>query len=114
VAAKADGTLQEQADIYAQSWEAARDRVKAATEAIYSDLINDDFFITILNGCEKILTFIHNIIDSVGGLGGVIAGISAIVLKLFSGKILAGLENMVFNIRSLIGLNKKNNDLVRQ
>jgi hypothetical protein len=35
IANAATGTLQDQADIYAQSWEAARDRVKAATEGIY-------------------------------------------------------------------------------
>jgi len=41
----ADGTLEEQAEIYAESWEAARKRVRAAAEDIYNDLLDDDFFI---------------------------------------------------------------------
>jgi hypothetical protein len=43
------GTLSEQAKIYEESWEAASNRVKAAMEAIYSDLINDEFFIDLLD-----------------------------------------------------------------
>jgi hypothetical protein len=35
----ADGSLQEQADIYAESWEAARDRMRAAMEGIYDELL---------------------------------------------------------------------------
>jgi hypothetical protein len=34
-AQSADRSLQEQADIYAESWEAARDRVTASLETIY-------------------------------------------------------------------------------
>ena len=45
LAAGSSGTLQEQADIYAQSWEAAQKRVKASLQSIYSDLIDDKFFI---------------------------------------------------------------------
>ena len=43
VAEGAEGALQEQADIYAESWEAASTRVRAAAEEIYSALLNDDF-----------------------------------------------------------------------
>ena len=63
----AEGTIQKQADIYAESWEAAKDRVTAAAEAIYSKLINDEFFIDILNGFEKFLNGVSNVIDGLGG-----------------------------------------------
>ena len=49
------GSLQEQADIYAESWEAAQKRVKAAWQAIYNDLLDDKIFIGVLNGLEKFL-----------------------------------------------------------
>jgi hypothetical protein len=39
------GELNKQADIYAESWEAASKRVKAAAEGVYSSVIDDDFFI---------------------------------------------------------------------
>ena len=45
-----EGSLQKQADIYAESWEAARKRVQAAWQAIYQDLIDDKFFIALNNG----------------------------------------------------------------
>jgi hypothetical protein len=84
VATKATGTLEEQADIYAESWEAAQKRVSAAAEAIYSDLLNDDFFIDVLNSFEKFLGLIDHLLDSMGGVRGALAGISSLVLKLFS------------------------------
>jgi hypothetical protein len=83
VARNSSGTLDKQAEIYAESWEAAQKRVKAAAEAIYSDLLNDDFFIGLLNGIEKLLGLLDQVLDSIGGVGGALAGISALVLKLF-------------------------------
>ena len=56
VAANAEGTVQAQADIYAKSWEAAQKRVKAASEALYSDLIDDKFFISLNNGFAGFLS----------------------------------------------------------
>ena len=91
VAESSEGTLQKQADIYAESWEAAQKRVKAAAQEIYTDLIDDKFFITILNGTEKILTFIDDIIKSLGGLPGLLSTIATIVFKLFSPQITSGL-----------------------
>jgi hypothetical protein len=55
-------------EIFEQGWEAAQKRVKAAAETIYQDLINDDFFISLLNGFEKVLTFLDTFIDGIGGL----------------------------------------------
>ena len=48
-AKNSEGSLQEQADIYADSWDAAKDRVQASAEAIYKSLINDQFFIEFNN-----------------------------------------------------------------
>ena len=95
------GTLQRQADIYAESWEAAQDRVKAALENIYSALINDEFFIDFLNGVEKVITFVDDLIDSLGGLKGVLAAIGAILTKVFANQISQGLTNMAYNMRMM-------------
>lgn len=45
----ADGSLQEQANVYAESWEAARDRVTASLETIYDQLLDDKAFIQLTN-----------------------------------------------------------------
>lgn len=93
------GALQEQADIYAESWEAAQDRVTAALEAIYSSLIEDEAFIGLLNGVEKVINFVDKLIDSLGGLKGTLAAIGTIVTKMFSQQLSQGLSNLAYNIK---------------
>ena len=95
------GALQEQVDIYAESWEAAQDRVRAAAEAIYSDLLNDEAFIDILNIVEDFLTLIDNIIDSVGGLQGVLTNVGAILLKVFSSQMSQSITNMAYGFQMM-------------
>ena len=97
----ADGALQEQADIYAESWEAASKRVKATAESLYKALINDEFFIDVLDGIEKIIGFVDHLIDNLGGLKGTLSAIGAIVTKLFANQISQGLTNMVYNVKML-------------
>jgi hypothetical protein len=83
----AAGSLQQQADIYAESWEAAADRVTAAAESLYDKLINDEFFIDLLNNVEKVLSFIDQIIDGLGGLQGVLLALGTVVTKVFATQI---------------------------
>ena len=97
----ASGTLQKQADIYAESWEAARDRVTAAAESVYKALLNDDFFIDVLNSIEKIIGFVDHLIDNLGGLQGVLTAIGAIVTKVFAKQLSQGLTNVVYNVKML-------------
>lgn len=99
--AKASGTLDEQAQIYAESWEAAKKRVQAAAEGIYQDLLKDDFFIWLTDGFGSILEFIDKIIDSLGGLSGVLPGIALLVNKIFGDKIIAGAQTLAHNLMNL-------------
>ena len=95
------GALQEQADIYAESWEAAQDRVTAALEGVYNSLIKDEFFIDFLNSIEKIIGFVDDLIDRLGGLKGVMAAIGAIITKVFSEQLSKGLSNMAYNLKMM-------------
>lgn len=99
--AKASGTLDEQAQIYAESWEAAKKRVQAAAEGIYQDLLKDDFFIWLTDAFGSILGFIDKIIDSLGGLSGVLPGIALLVNKIFGDKIIAGVQTLAHNVMNL-------------
>ena len=103
IANTSDGTLQEQADIYAESWQAARDRVKAAAQDIYDSILDSDFFIELLNGFEKVLSMIANFTDSIGGLKGVFAGLGVIITKVFSTQLAESVERLAFNLRSVTG-----------
>jgi TP901 family phage tail tape measure protein len=72
LAQNADGTLTEQAEIYAESWQGARDRVKAAAEDIYDSLINPQFFVDVDDNITPLLTGIADVIDAMGGMKGII------------------------------------------
>lgn len=110
----ADGTLDEQAEIYAESWEAAQKRVRAAWEAIWNDLINDDFFITLLNGAEDALHAIDDVIDSMGGLRGVILLVGTALTTVFSKEIAGEINRLAGNIRVMTGAAKENSTQLKQ
>lgn len=99
--ANASGTLDKQAEIYAESWEAAKKRVQAAAEGIYQDLLKDDFFIWLTNGFGSVVEFIDKIIDSLGGLSGVLPGIALLVNKIFGDRIIAGAQTLAHNLMNL-------------
>lgn len=95
----ATGTLQEQADIYAESWEAASDRVTAAAEEIYNQLLNDKFFIELNNGFAGFLNIISDTIDALGGLPGVLSVASSIMFKMFGKDMAKAIDDWAYNIK---------------
>lgn len=101
IAQNATGALSKQADIYAESWEAARDRVKAAAENIYDSILNDDFFITILNNVEGLLNIFSKLVDSAGGLKGVIAALGVVLTSVFSQQLANSINNLTLNLSTL-------------
>ena len=101
IARGSEGTLQKQADIYAESWEAASKRVRAAAQGIYQDLISDEFFITMLNGIEKVLGAIDKMIAGLGGLKGLLATVAALVTQIFSSQIANGIQSIIDGINRL-------------
>ena len=103
VARNSEGELERQAEIYAESWEAARNRVKAAAEDIYDSIINPDLFIQLDNTIVPVLSTIANLIDGMGGLSGAISITAYAFTRLYSDKLSAGLVNMADNIRILAG-----------
>ena len=102
-----DGALQKQADIYAKSWDAAEKRVKAAAEGIYDSLLNDDFFIKMTNGLADFLQGAEKLIDSMGGLKGILITIAPWVNKIFGQQINQNLQTMVQGVRNLFGVTKQ-------
>ena len=97
-AAEAGGTLQEQADIYAESWEGARNRVKAALEEIWGKVIDDDFFIDLNNFLADFLGVISEVIDSLGGMKGVLLMLSTLMMNVFGKSMAAGIDRFAYNI----------------
>ena len=102
-AQNSEGTLQNQADIYAESWEAAQKRVKAAAQGIYQDLLDDKFFIGLTNGLEKVLEAIHEVINGFGGMKGVLTALGSIFLTTYAQKMPEALNNLRQNFMVLTG-----------
>lgn len=106
-AKSADGTLDEQAQIYADSWEGARKRVKAAAEGIYNDLLDKDFFTDFDNLFASALNGVDDLIDSLGGLPGVLSVIGTLITQIFSAQIAQNIDNMVYTLRMNFGTKAK-------
>lgn len=92
VAESAEGTLQSQQNIYAEGWEAASQRVTASVQEIYDKLLDDDFFISLTEGFAKFIDTIGTIIDSLGGLKGILMIVGTVFLNTFQDKIAGALS----------------------
>ena len=102
-AKNADGSLDVQAEIYAESWEAAEARVQAAAEGVYDSLLNEDFFIGFDNGISVLLEGVEGLVDGLGGMTGVIATIGSLMMRHFAKEVPGALKNLRDNIHGLLG-----------
>lgn len=98
MAQDADGALEQQAEIYAESWEAARDRTKAAAEDIYDSLINPDFYIKVDDLITPLLNGTADVIDAMGGMNGVLAASVLLINKVYGDKIAESLRESAVQI----------------
>lgn len=120
VAQGADGTLDKQAQIYEESWEAASKRVRAATESIYSSLLDDKAIVKIIDGFAKFLDVIKGITEGLGGMKGIILTISALVTQSMAKNMPTYLKDIGFGFKALFSnkdLNKiqsDNLDIIKQ
>lgn len=97
VAEQSAGTLDKQAEIYAESWEAAQKRVRAAAEGVYQDLIDDKFFISLNNGLADVISGLDAFIEKAGGLKTIIMALSGVILANFSNKIPKAIDKVRYN-----------------
>lgn len=103
----ATGELQKQADIFAESWEAARKNVKASAEGIYDSLVKDEFWIDLTNGFADALKQVEILVDSLGGLRGVLSALGILGTKLLGDKMRSGLRDIAYNTKVLLGLERQ-------
>ena len=101
------GSLDEQAEIYSESWQAASKRVKASLQDIYDSIINDEFFIDLLKGIELVIDKVGVLVDSIGGLKGVALAAAVVFTRIFKEQIVKSIDNTIYNIRNFLGNNEK-------
>ena len=93
-----EGALQEQADIFADSWEAARKRVKASWEGIYDDLIDTDGIIKLDNALANTLDILDDVINNFGGLQGILGTIAGFMMQKFAKEVPGALNNLLASL----------------
>lgn len=107
IAANSEGTLQEQADIYARSWEGANKRVQASLQNIYTKIIDDQFFINLTNGLSKIIEGIGGFLDGLGGVKGLIILIANIFMQRYAKEVPQFLSRVKENLMIITGQGDK-------
>lgn len=109
----ADGSLQEQADIYAESWEASQKRVKAALQDIYATLIDDKFFIGMNNAFATLLQGIKGVIDGFGGVKSIVLTIASIMTQKLAREASSALERVKQDLLVITTLAKEQADTMQ-
>ena len=104
-AAASEGTLQNQADVYAESWEGASARVKASLEGLYGELVPTDDIIKATNGLADMLDGLTDVVEAFGGLKTIMLLIATTVMSKFqanmAGAIDSGLNKMGMFIKNI-------------
>lgn len=113
-AQNADGSLTQQAEIYAEGWEAASKRVKASLETIYNNLLDDNFFIDLIDGAADLLDILNGIVKSLGGAKGLLLGISTIVLTKMRPEITKGIQDIAYSINTMMGKTQAENVVTKK
>lgn len=89
IAENSKGTLNRQNQIWAEGYEAAAKRSKAAMEELYSTLIDDQAMIKFQNGLTKALEIVNNIVKGFGGLPGILLQVSQMITSTFGAPLIS-------------------------
>ena len=81
LAKNATGELSKQQDIWAESYEAAAQRVKQAQNELYESFIDDESIITMNNLIADLISSVGNLIDAFGGIGPVLLTVGMLFSK---------------------------------
>jgi hypothetical protein len=66
-------------------------------ESIYSDLIDDEFFIDLTNGFSSLIDSLDAFIEGFGGVKMIVMSVASILMSTFAHKIPGALENLKAN-----------------
>ena len=97
------GALTMQAEIYADSWEAAQKRMKASMEGVYDNLINSESFKDLLNIGASIVDGINkSLISGLGGGAGIFATVAGIFGNVFKNQLSSSLSNTFYTLQQML------------
>lgn len=107
IAANSEGTLQEQADIYAQSWEGAKKRLQASLQSIYHDIVDDKTFISMTDNISKVVDGVNGLIKGLGGVRGILLTVANIFAIHYAKEMPRFLERIKENLFIITGYANK-------
>ena len=93
-AANAYGTLDEQQNIWAESWEAHAQQVQVSAERLYDTLLKSDSVLTAMNGFSWFLERIADATDAAGGLGNILLWIGTIMVSRLTPQIMNSINSI--------------------
>jgi len=97
VATDSAGTLDKQQAIYMDSMAAKLNQLTAASEGFISTLFNPDDWKPGIEMATDFVQLLTDMVDSIGGLTPLLTGLGAILAKVFSNNISAGITNILQN-----------------
>ena len=100
---RANREIQEQQDIWADSWEGASNRVKASLESLYQHTLDSDAFIGGANAFAGFLDGLDWAIEKSGGLESVLLNVGGLLVHIFNAQISAKFADGIDNIRIIFG-----------
>ena len=101
VANNSEGTIDQQSAIFAESWEAASNKVRASWEGLWDSLVDSDGFIGLQNGLSTILNFFELMVDGAGGLTGTLTMLGGVFGRVFTPQLASIISNTMIGLRSL-------------
>lgn len=113
IASGAEGQLENMASIYEESWAAANKRLKASFEEMYGSLIDSDVIIGLTDALAEIVKGVDNVIDSFGGLQGVIATVGGLLATKFAKQASDGIKQFGQNLRVTFGMAQKDMEAIQ-
>lgn len=100
-ARNSEGSLQQQAERYAESWEAASKRVKTAWQGLYQTVVPTQSIIKMTDVLSDTITAVDKIIESMGGLKTVVLGLASVFISQFQGTITNSINSAIGKIQEL-------------
>ena len=103
LAKEANGALETQHEIWATGIEGATGRVQEELNEIKNSLLGENDLLPLLNIAEGFLDFIGDLVDSLGGLPGLLSIIASVGLKIWGPQAAGALQGMISGMKSLYG-----------
>lgn len=114
IAENSEGTLQQQQDIFAEGWEGASSRLKAAFEDIYAILLDDNALADLTDFFAKLTSGIGGFIKEAGGLKFVLMAIPTLLMQAFPDWLPNRINSAAMGIKNLVSGGPRNGEALRE